>query len=474
MSESGCEIAGDVGVIVQISLAVLVGFVLITEYTVEYIKSLCTSGYTHRSFRTFWFDSYKICAGALVSHIFNIAVSIAIDRLSKNADQCAIYALAFFYEACGVPFVQLLQYGVIQYALKMSSQKTINDNNNNNNNSNKQSIMDDNCRQRWQWISKPGIYDANRYPVDDCLHCRSCQDSDARCNYIKIGIVIILAITISSISAYFGYSVYGTEWYVDVSMGFLVLIFLLSTAIAPISSLWQTTQWVIVKLFEKSIWSGFAMAQAHIFAKWSKIMSTNNNILDAWLYIAIVPIIMNAFMFFMFSRISRLKLPCFPPKYSERIEKEREIIESSLQNNGHNENLLLNNVNNVNDANASFIDLKFDKREAFKLGVVFMLMINMTLLIIATTYLGFKGALESIWILFISMIIAPTICSILGIYLFAYITNNNIHLCSCCVDQRNSRKNTTNTFHNIHGSINNGNGVFMNLDDLSGINQRKL
>eukprot|EP00486_Rosalina_sp_Unknown_P009739 CAMPEP_0201594922 /NCGR_PEP_ID=MMETSP0190_2-20130828/192091_1 /ASSEMBLY_ACC=CAM_ASM_000263 /TAXON_ID=37353 /ORGANISM="Rosalina sp." /LENGTH=187 /DNA_ID=CAMNT_0048054723 /DNA_START=75 /DNA_END=639 /DNA_ORIENTATION=+ len=124
MGDGGCEIAGDVGVVVQIALAVLVGLVLMTEYLVEYLKSLCSGG-AKRSFRTFWFDSYKICAGALVSHIFNIVVSISIDKLSGgDADQCAIYALAFFYEACGVPFVQLLQYGVIQYAKKMASQSS--------------------------------------------------------------------------------------------------------------------------------------------------------------------------------------------------------------------------------------------------------------------------------------------------------------------------------------------------------------
>ena len=106
---------------------------------------------------------------------------------------------------------------------------------------------------------------------------------------------------LSILAAYVGYEFYAiSNLYVDVSIGFLVCIFLLSTAIAPISSLWQTFAWVIVKLFEKSIWSLFAMAQAPVFAKWSRSMSTGNSTLDAWLYIAIVPIIMNTFMFFMF------------------------------------------------------------------------------------------------------------------------------------------------------------------------------
>ena len=155
MGEGQCEIAGDVGVVVQISLAVLVGLVLVSEYLFEYLKSICSPHHKKRSFRTFWFDSYKICAGALVSHIFNIVVSISIDKLSGgSADQCAIYALAFFYEACGVPFVQLLQYGVIQYAKKMASQSSsfLDDSS-----INGTEQIDDACRQRWLWISKPGI-----------------------------------------------------------------------------------------------------------------------------------------------------------------------------------------------------------------------------------------------------------------------------------------------------------------------------
>eukprot|EP01084_Bolivina_argentea_P091489 164704_1 len=193
--------------------------------------------------------------------------------------------------------------------------------------------LDDSCRQRWQWISKPGIYSANRYPVDDCLHCRSCQERDAKCQYFKISIVLIVALVGAGFAGYLTYLNYGqNEWYVDVSIGFLVAIFLISTMIAPISSLWQTMQWVLVKIFEKSIWSIFAVAQAIQFGSWSNQMSTGDATMDAWVYLAIVPIIMNAFMFFMFSRISRLKLPCFAPKYRDKLEKDLQTHEINSQN----------------------------------------------------------------------------------------------------------------------------------------------
>ena len=292
MAEGGCTITGDAGTIVQIALAVLVSFVLLFEYLVEFISSHFGSSAKCRSFRTFWFDSYKICAGALVSHIFNIAVSIFIDSSSSDADQCAVYALAFFYEACGVPFVQLLQYGLIQYALKMANAKSVG--------SHPQlSHLSTGCTERWSFISKPGIYGTNRYPVDDCIHCRRCERADVA-TYCKIAGIMIALIGLSVGAAYLGMEMYADSWYVVLSVGFLTFIFLFSTMIAPISSLWQTTAWVAVKMVEKSVWTLFAMAQATVFAKWSKLMSTGNPELDAWLYIAVIPIIMNAFMFFMF------------------------------------------------------------------------------------------------------------------------------------------------------------------------------
>merc|ERR1712228_395539 len=295
-------------------------------------------------------------------------------------------------------------------------------------------------------------------PVNDCLHCRSCQNRAKKCEYFKLACVISIALTLSGFAGYFGFYLYFYDWYIDVSIGFLVCIFLLSTAIAPVSSLWQTMQWVVLKLSEKTLWSLFAMAQAKVFGRWSRLMSTGDSQLDAWLYVAIVPIILNAFMFFMFSRISRLKLPCFATKYAAKIEKERENAE-------------LNELPLRENISTDALNRKFDKKEAFKVGVAFMLIINMTLLIIASTFLAYKGALESIWILFLSMIVAPTICSIITIYIFAYVIDGNIHLCKFCVNKKNVG-NVTN-FDRIQGSINKGNGVFMDLDDLSNINQTK-
>ena len=132
-----------------------------------------------------------------------------------------------------------------------------------------------------------------------------------------------------------------------------------------------------VKFFEKSVWSIIAIGQAKYFAEWSQFMATGSESLDAWLFIAIIPIVMNAFMFFMFSRISRLRIPCLKIEYREQLDKkvefekkqsiafdDEEIDPSNLNLHNHNmddprthmlsampENI--NNNNNNNNSNNS-------------------------------------------------------------------------------------------------------------------------
>eukprot|EP00485_Elphidium_margaritaceum_P015966 CAMPEP_0202727414 /NCGR_PEP_ID=MMETSP1385-20130828/185109_1 /ASSEMBLY_ACC=CAM_ASM_000861 /TAXON_ID=933848 /ORGANISM="Elphidium margaritaceum" /LENGTH=378 /DNA_ID=CAMNT_0049393653 /DNA_START=292 /DNA_END=1428 /DNA_ORIENTATION=- len=343
--------------------------------------------------------------------------------------------------------------------------------------------MDEQCRRRWQWISKPGIYDENRFAVKECVQCRSSRGTS-----IKIALVLLLVVLLSAIASYFGFYLYRSEWYIDVSIGFLVCVFLTTTFVAPTSALWQTAQWVTMKMFEKSVWSLFAMAQtsalwqtaqwvtmkmfekavwslfamaqAPMFARWSRTMSTNDATLDAWLYMAIVPIIMNAFMFFMFSRISRLKLPCFAPKYGRKLEQRRQKHEANLLllqgsanlDNNNNECDVSNTPLTQSGRGLSECAITFDKREAVRIGIFFMFMINTVLLVIAASFLAYQGSLNSIWILFISMIVVPLICAVIAIYTFAYFIDRGIHICPCCLDRKRLQKQLA-----LHASpINNG------------------
>ena len=57
-----CTVTGTFGLIVQTVLAVLVLFVLLAEFGFEWLASLRNNKEDahRRSFRQFWFDSYKV------------------------------------------------------------------------------------------------------------------------------------------------------------------------------------------------------------------------------------------------------------------------------------------------------------------------------------------------------------------------------------------------------------------------------
>ena len=74
---------------------------------------------------------------------------------------------------------------------------------------------------------------------------------------------------------------------------------------------------------------------------------------------------------------------------------------------------------------------RFNKMEAYKVGVVYMLFINLVLFAIAATLLLVKGARASVAILMVTMIIVPSVCSVAMIHTFAYIIDNAINICPC-------------------------------------------
>merc|ERR550525_93487 len=89
-----------------------------------------------------------------------------------------------------------------------------------------------------------------------------------------------------------------------------VFLFFFSAQFSTYEARIQIVAWTLIKVFEKGIWTSFVVGQAHYFEKWSHEMVIKDPHLEGIVYVCIIPIIMNAFMFFMFSRISRLDLPC--------------------------------------------------------------------------------------------------------------------------------------------------------------------
>lgn len=102
-------------------------------------------------------------------------------------------------------------------------------------------------------------------------------------------------------------------------------------------------------------------------------MKLSDTKLEAILYIAVGPIVLNVFMFLMYSRIGRLNLPC----------------------------LHINNANAIN---------YFDLSEAMSVGINAMLAVNITLYVIALVVLR---TLRAAIVLSLSMVAAPCILAIL-------------------------------------------------------------
>lgn len=64
----------------------------------------------------FVFDVFKVSSGSVVSHGFNVLASVYLSTIATSESECGLYAIVFVYEACGIPFVQLLMYFVIKFA----------------------------------------------------------------------------------------------------------------------------------------------------------------------------------------------------------------------------------------------------------------------------------------------------------------------------------------------------------------------
>merc|ERR1719273_1100243 len=98
-------------------------------------------------------------------------------------------------------------------------------------------------------------------------------------------------------------------------------------------------------------------------------MTLEDKELESALYIALIPIVINIFVFLMFSRISRLEIPCL-----HRIigAQKREILESNLP-----QQLIGEFVDETP------LDPEFDVPEAVKVGVFYGIMLNTFLYFIA-------------------------------------------------------------------------------------------
>lgn len=353
MSEDACSLTSKFGENVQVVLAFLVLVVLLCEYLIErlYAWKYRTP---KRDIIRFWFDAFKISSGAAVSHLYNVIVAMVIN--GGSGDECALYALAFLYEGSGVPFVQLLTYCIIKYAETNAINSFF-----------------------WSAISQPGVY----YHVErDVWGKLSPKSPNSKLipflilSLVPCGACLVLGMEFNwgSLVTYIG-AILCFVW---------IFTFLFCTPEAKL----QLFQWLFIKVFEKSIWTGFVAAQASYFRKWSVLMIIEDHPnLEALFYVCLIPIVMNVFMFFMFSRISRFRLPCITVRRRISVDEQ-----------------------------------KFDLHEAVKVGIVFCAIVNSV--IWAGCSIAFRKWEVAI-VLLISMVCVPLLIGVVFIALGRYLVEKN-------------------------------------------------
>jgi len=347
-----CSLTDQFGQTVQFVLGFLVLIVMSTEYGVELLIAKCKGKQPRRDFVQFWFDTFKICVGAAVSHIYNVMIAIYLHNHEAGADECALYAIAFVYEGSGVPFVQLLTYSVVKFAETKARTSRI-----------------------FKAISAPGKY--NHASVFDYLKCGNSKFQKillVSLAFAVLNFVVGLVAKMGNIITYCG----------PIFTFCLFFSCLFSTYEARI----QILAWTCIKGFEKGVWTAFVVAQAGYFREWSHDMEIKSNPhLEAVLYVCLIPIVMNVFMFFMFSRISRLHLPCITVK-SRSDDDNRQ----------------------------------YDVKEAIKVGIVFCLMVNIVIWLIAVvTFRTTEVALVTL----VTVLVLPLLMSALFILLSKWLVNRS-------------------------------------------------
>ena len=145
-----CDLWTNYAIAVQLCLGLSIVLVLIVEYIIE----RCRKQYP-RTFVQFWFDSFKLCCGAMVTHGYNVLCASILNSSTSDVDECAVYMIAFYYEATGITFVQMLQYGIVKY----SRRKYLRIYHKNNN---KPSLLSN----IFYWISYPGHYTFREQPLE--------------------------------------------------------------------------------------------------------------------------------------------------------------------------------------------------------------------------------------------------------------------------------------------------------------------
>jgi len=432
-----CNLWTGYAVAVQLCLGLSIILVLIVEYVIE----RCRKKFP-RTFVQFWFDSFKLCCGAMVTHGYNVLCASILGSASSSVDECAVYMIAFYYEATGITLVQMLQYGVTKYSRRKYLQIY--------HKNGKQTSM---CSNIFYWISYPGHYTFRDKPLESARkllsdtddsspspnqygstneqnnagsindsgdntqirkHHRqksdeeklrealgdvvnpedykyhSNQSADDPYNGMMLGNVTFLQTRLSStrnkilcisfslvgaamagILSYFVLD-YHSIW-IDVMLAICALLMFATLSVATAPVIWQSFAWVMIKVVERSLWTLFVYSQKKSFISYSEMISFSDDVMEAVLFIAVIPMIIGMIMFWMFSNIARMNIPFIDVKKF-----------------------------------ASDVMARFDFRESLKVGVYSTLLYNSILWLPAELAIL---TWESAGMLFLMMVVVPAVAN---------------------------------------------------------------
>ena len=96
---------------------------------------------------------------------------VALLLNTNETDECAVYMIAFYYEATGITLVQMLQYGLTKYSRKKSLKLKYYNNN-------KHTI----CSKIFFWISYPGHYTLKSIKLQQQRELKINSDNNSRNN----------------------------------------------------------------------------------------------------------------------------------------------------------------------------------------------------------------------------------------------------------------------------------------------------
>eukprot|EP01084_Bolivina_argentea_P272648 464279_1 len=465
-----CNLWTSYAVAVQLCLGLSIILVLVVEYVVE----RCRKPFP-RTFVQFWFDSFKLCCGAMVTHGFNVLCASILGSANADVDECAVYMIAFYYEATGITFVQMLQYGLVKYARRKYLEIYYH-------NSQRPST----CSNIWYWISYPGHYTFQDKPLESArkllsdtdspppnrqygatnaddasinnkaqsrTHHRQKSDdellreelgdvinpehykyvsnqSDIDYNGMLIGNITflhtrlastrnkILCVLFSIVGAvgagFLSYFVldYHSMW-IDVMLAVCAMIMCATLSVATAPVIWQSASWVMIKFVERSLWTLFVYSQMQSFVEYAQLIAFSDDVMEAILYIAIIPMIIGMVMFWMFSNIARMNIPFIDVKKF-----------------------------------ASNVMARFDLKEALKVGVYSTLLYNSILWLPAELAIL---SWESAGMLFLMMVIVPAVANAICV-LFLYLLLSDIDDNASFMKDRHNREEESGSIGGIVSS----------------------